>query len=72
MDFFFISRDKQILLWKGVTIMSTIKKIIVDTLATALVGIASVVGMLAGFTIWGSGLGDKVEEKTRQFFNKES
>lgn len=52
--------------------MSTIKKIVIDTLATALVDIASVVGMLAGFTIWGSGLGDKVEEKTRQFFDKES
>ena len=50
--------------------MSTIKKIIVDMVATALVGIASIIGMMAGFTIWGSGLGDKVEEKARQLFNK--
>lgn len=52
--------------------MSTIKKVIVDTIATILVSIASIVGMMAGFTIWGSGLGDKVEEKAKQLFNKES
>lgn len=52
--------------------MSTIKKIVFDMIATLLVGIASVVGMMAGFTIWGSGLGDNVEEKAKKLFNKES
>lgn len=50
--------------------MSTIKNVFVTFVLYLLAGIASVVGMLAGFTIWGSGLGDKVEEKTKKLFNK--
>ena len=52
--------------------MSIFKKVITDMIATLLVGVASVIGMLAGFTIWTNGLGDKVEEKTKRLFNKEN
>ena len=52
--------------------MSTIKNIFADIIKTALMGIVSVIGMLAGFSIWENGLGEKVEEKTKKLFNKES
>lgn len=52
--------------------MSTIKNIIVTFVLYVLMGIASVIGICAGSTIWANGLGDKVEEKTRKLFNKES
>lgn len=50
--------------------MSTIKNIFVTFIMYILMGIASVIGIAAGATIWGSGLGDKIEEKTRQLFDK--
>ena len=50
--------------------MSTIKNIFVTFILYILMGIASVIGIAAGTTIWSNGLGDKVEEKTRQLFNK--
>jgi hypothetical protein len=56
---------------EGVINMSTIKKIITDMIVTLVMGIVSVIGMLAGFVIFNSGLGEKIEEKTRQLFNKE-
>jgi hypothetical protein len=52
--------------------MSTIKNLFVTFVLYLLAGIASVIGMLGGMAIWTNGLGDKVEEKTRQLFNKES
>lgn len=48
--------------------MSTIKNTVVSVASSLLVGAASVVGMLAGYTIWENGLGDKVAEKTRKLF----
>ena len=57
---------------EGVIIMSTIKKIVVDMVVSLLMGVVSVIGMLAGFVIFNSGLGDKLEEKTRKLFNKEN
>lgn len=50
--------------------MSTIKNAVVNVTMTLMAGAVSVIGMLAGFTIWNNGLGDKVEEKTRQLFKK--
>ena len=50
--------------------MSTIKNFIVNLFTTLILGIASVFGMLAGFTIWNNGLGDKVAAKTRKLFKK--
>ena len=48
--------------------MSTIKNTIVSAAGSLLVGAASVIGMMAGYTIWENGLGDKVAEKTRKLF----
>lgn len=50
--------------------MSTVKNFIVSLFTTLIVGIVSVFGMLAGFTIWNNGLGDKVAEKTQKLFNR--
>lgn len=50
--------------------MSTIKNTITSLFMTLIAGAVSVIGMLAGFTIWNNGLGDKVEEKTKKFFNR--
>lgn len=43
---------------------------VVETGVHLILGAASTIGMLAGFTIWGAGLGDKIEEKARQTFSK--
>lgn len=48
--------------------MSTIKNIAVSVGGSLLAGAASVIGMLAGFTIWENGLGGKVAEKTKKLF----
>lgn len=50
--------------------MSTIKNLVTTWIMYLVSGILSVIGMLAGFAIWNNGLGDKVEEKTKQLFNK--
>lgn len=50
--------------------MSTIKNLITTWIMYLVSGILSVIGMLAGFTIWNNGLGDKVEEKTKAFFKR--
>lgn len=48
--------------------MGIVKNTIVSLTSSLLIGAASVIGMMAGFTIWENGLGDKVAEKTRKVF----
>lgn len=50
--------------------MSTIKNVFASLIMTLLAGVASVIGMLAGFVIWDNGLGEKVAEKSRKLFNR--
>lgn len=65
---FLYTRHKQVLLWKEMTNMSNIGKFIVNLFVTLIMGAISVIGMLAGFTIWENGLGNKVAGKTRKLF----
>lgn len=50
--------------------MSTVKNVFVSLIMTLITAIVSVFGMLAGYTIWNNGLGDKVANKTRKLFNR--
>ena len=52
--------------------MSNIKDAILGIFYTFIASLLGVIGMLTGYVIWGNGLGDAVEEKTRQLFKKES
>lgn len=48
--------------------MHIVKKIVIKSTISLFVSITSVIGTQVGVAIWNSGLGDKVENRTRHLF----
>lgn len=69
-SFFSYARDKNIDCYEGGDYMSTIKSVLGDCLSSFAISAFGVIGMFAGITVWSSGLGDLVEEKTKELFKK--